>query len=80
MAHNGMMKTIFEERNTYFIETLASNHLKYKQDSSTLSVPLEYKEFIKDTVAFAKALQYGHSYYHTAFSAATSYPPTEHMG
>ena len=75
-----MMKTIFEERNTYFIETLTSNHLKYKQDSSTLSVPLEYKEFIKDTVAFTKALHYDHSYYHTAFSAATSYPPTEHMG
>ena len=74
-----MMKTIFEERNTYFIETLTSNHLKYKQDSSTLSVPLEYKEFIKDTVAFTKALHYDHSYYNTAFSAATSYPPTELM-
>ena len=73
-----MMKTIFKERNTYFIETLTSNHLKYKQDSSTLSVPLEYKEFIKDTVAFTKALHYDHSYYHTAFSAAT-YPPTEHI-
>ena len=69
-----MMKTIFKERNTYFIETLTSNHLKYKQDSSTLSVPLEYEEFIKDTVAFTKALHYDHSYYHTAFSAAT-YPP-----
>ena len=66
--------------NAYFKETLTSNHLKYKQDSSTLSVPLEYKEFIKDTVAFTKALHYDHSYYHTAFSAATSYPPTEHMG
>ena len=56
-----MMETIFKERNTYFIETLTSNHLKYKQDSSTLSVPLEYKEFIKDTVAFPKALHYDHS-------------------
>ena len=62
-----------------FIETLTSNHLKYKQDSSTLSVPLECKEFIKDTVAFTKALHYDHNYYHTAFSAAT-YPPTIHMG
>ena len=55
------------------------NFDQYKQDSSTLSVPLEYKEFIKDTVAFTKALHYDHNYYHTAFSAAT-YPPTEHMG
>ena len=74
-----MMKTIFKERNTYFIETLTSNHLKYKQDSSTLSVSLEYKKFIKDTVAFTKALHYDHSHYHTTFSAAT-HPPTEHMG
>ena len=74
-----MVKAIFKERNTYFIESLTSNHLKYKQDSSTLSVPLEYKAFIKDTVAFTKALHYDHSYYHTAFSEAT-YPPTENMG
>ena len=61
-----------------FIETLTSNLLKYRQDSSILSVPLEYKEFIKETVAFTKALHSDHSYNHTAFSLAT-YPPTEHM-
>ena len=63
-----------------FYRNFDQQPLKYKQDSSTLSVSLEYKEFIKDTVAFTKALHYDHSYYHTAFSAATSYPPTEHMG
>ena len=51
MAHNaifhqGLHCLDFKEINTYLIETLTSNHLKYKQDSSTLSVPLEYKEFI----------------------------------
>ena len=54
------------------------NLLKYKQDSSILSIPLEYKGFIKETVAFTKALHSDHSYYHTAFSLAT-HPPTEHM-
>ena len=62
-----------------FYRNFDQQPLKYKQDSSTLSVSLEYKEFIKDTVAFTKALHYDHSY-HTAFSAETSYPPTEHMG
>ena len=61
-----------------FIETLTSSLLKYKQDSSILSIPLEYKGFIKETVAFTKALHSDHSYYHTAFSLAT-HPPTEHM-
>ena len=50
------------------------------ENSSTLSVLLEYKESIKETVAFTKALHYDLSYYHTAFSAETSYPSTEHMG
>ena len=70
----------------FFIETLTNNLLKYKQDSfilsvpnSTLSVPLKYKGFIKETIAFTKALHYDHIYQHTAFSLAT-YPPTEHMG
>ena len=58
------------------IETLTNNPLKYKQDSSIPSVPLE---IIKEIVAFTKALHYDHIYYHTAFSLAT-YPPTEHMG
>ena len=43
-----------------FIETLTSNLIKYKQDSSILSVPLEYKGFIKETVAFTKVLYYDH--------------------
>ena len=31
----------------FFTETLTSNLLKYKQDSSILRVPLEYKGIIK---------------------------------
>ena len=74
-----MMKTNFKDRKIHrFIETLTSSLLKYKQDSSILSVQLEYKGFIKETVAFTKALHYDHSYYHTVFSLAT-YPPSEHM-
>ena len=61
-----------------FMESLTSNLLKYKQDSSILSVPLEHKGFIKETAAFTKAIHYDHSYYHTAFSLST-YLPTEHM-
>ena len=73
------MKTIFKDRKyIFFIETLASNFLKYIQDSSILSVPLEYQGFIKETVAFTKALHSDHSYNHTAFSLA-NYPPAEHM-
>ena len=78
--------TVWNDENNFrgekyiFYRNFDQQPLKYKQDSSTLSVSLEYKDFIKDTVVFTKALHYDHSYYHTAFSAATSYPPTEHMG
>ena len=66
------------EKYILFMESLTSNLLKYKQDSSILSVQLENKGFIKETVAFTKVLHYDHSYYHTAFSLAL-YLPTEHM-
>ena len=66
------------EKFILFMESLTSNLLKYKQDSSILSVQLENKGFIKETVAFTKVLHYDHSYYHTAFSLAL-YLPTGHM-
>ena len=44
-----------------FYRNFDKQPLKVETNSSTLSVPLEYKEFIKDTVAFPKALHYDHS-------------------